>query len=283
MIIGINGRVGSGKDTVGRVIQYLIRDKQNDGFSSNITLEETLKLTVSDPYHSGWEIKKYAAKLKQIASLLTGIPVEMFEDQDFKKSLLGEEWNQVSPAKKEMIGLKEMTAHLNKGYIVDTATANLGSIQVEGKNKIYIEMEKPEQVLKYTVRGFLQKLGTEGIRDSLHTNAWVNALFADYKQHVQVSPICLNTDTGITSQTSRDLGMPNWIITDCRFPNEAQAIKDRGGIVIRVTRPGENLADLHPSETSLDNWTFDFVLDNSGTIAQLKDNVAFFLHTNKLL
>ena len=29
---------------------------------------------------------------------------------------------------------------------------------------------------------------------------------------------------------------PNWIITDCRFPNEAKAIKDRDGISIRVNR-----------------------------------------------
>ena len=29
---------------------------------------------------------------------------------------------------------------------------------------------------------------------------------------------------------------PNWIITDVRFPNEADAIKGRGGIIIRVNR-----------------------------------------------
>ena len=30
--------------------------------------------------------------------------------------------------------------------------------------------------------------------------------------------------------------VPNWIITDVRFPNEAKAIKDKGGILIRVNR-----------------------------------------------
>ncbi len=30
--------------------------------------------------------------------------------------------------------------------------------------------------------------------------------------------------------------MPNWIISDVRFPNEAEAIKNRGGINIRVER-----------------------------------------------
>lgn len=265
MIIGINGRVGSGKDTVGRIIQYLIRDKQNDGFSTNVKLQDTLNLTESDPYHSGWEIKKFAAKLKQVASLLTGIPVEKFEDQEFKKTFLSSDW---------VIEHKESTQKVRVEVIPDALREGLKFIEpvkyttCGGVTKV--EMVTPVKVDSLQVRVFLQRLGTEAIRDGIHPNTWVNALFADYKprHHHTVNP---------------DFEDPNWIITDCRFPNEAQAIKDRGGIVIRVTRPGENLADLHPSETSLDAWTFDFVLDNSGSITQLKDNVAFFLHTNRLL
>lgn len=271
MIIGINGRVGSGKDTVGRIIQYLIRDKQNDGFSSNVKLEDTLKLTVSDPYHSGWEIKKYAAKLKQIASLLTGIPVEKFEDQDFKKTFMPEVWEQLVPAKKEHVRFKELSKYLAEGCTFDSTTAPLASVGFGAKETVFTQVTIPEKLQKYTVRGFLQRLGTEAIRDGIHPNTWVNALMADYNPE------------GFWPEEAWPGKIPNWIITDCRFPNEAQAIKDKGGIVIRVTRPGENLGDLHPSETSLDAWTFDFVLDNSGSITQLKDNVAFFLHTNKLL
>ena len=47
MIIGISGRIGSGKDTVGEIIQKLC-------------------LTNNGPK---FEIKKYAGKLKQMASL----------------------------------------------------------------------------------------------------------------------------------------------------------------------------------------------------------------------
>ena len=32
-----------------------------------------------------------------------------------------------------------------------------------------------------TYRDLLQKLGTEAMRNGLHENVWVNALFADYK------------------------------------------------------------------------------------------------------
>ena len=67
----------------------------------------------------------------------------------------------------------------------------------------------------------------------------------------------------------------NWIITDVRFPNEAQAIKDRGGIVIRVNRLDVDKfttnfpQTLHPSETALDDYKFDHVIDNNGSLEEL--------------
>lgn len=55
------------------------------------------------------------------------------------------------------------------------------------------------------------------------------------------------------------------IITDCRFPNEVDAIKKRGGKVIRLTKKYDS--STHPSETILDDnnydWNnFDYIIDN---------------------
>jgi hypothetical protein len=55
------------------------------------------------------------------------------------------------------------------------------------------------------------------------------------------------------------------IITDCRFPDEVDAVKNAGGYVIRLTRNLHNSS--HISETALDednyDWNnFDYVLDN---------------------
>lgn len=189
MIIGINGYAGSGKDTVGTILQQIDKD-------------------------SHWEIKKWAGKLKQVAELLTGIPVEKFEDQEFKKTNLGKQWN----------------------------------------DRINNPM---------SVRDFLQKLGTEGLRDGLHTNTWVNALMADYK--------CVPAD-----RAPNGWDCDNWIITDTRFPNEAQAIKDAGGIIIRVTRPGIGPVNDHPSETGLNQWNFDYEIQNDGTLENLINSVKIF-------
>jgi hypothetical protein len=104
-----------------------------------------------------------------------------------------------------------------------------------------------------TPRKLLQLLGTEAGRQVIHNNIWVNALFADY-----------DTSSNYDS---------NWIITDVRFPNECQAIKDRGGIVIKINRDSD-VVDNHSSETALDNYDgFDFVVDNNGSIDDLTNNL----------
>jgi ABC-type oligopeptide transport system ATPase subunit len=211
MIIGINGKIGSGKDTVGKIIQYL---------QCHNTGEITIQDVISNPEHEWWleeqskfEIKKFAGKLKEIASLLTGIDIEDFEDQEFKKTNLESSWD------------------------------------VKSK---YRDRRPPTPM---TVREFLQKLGTEAMREGLHTNVWVNALFADYKppKMSQYNP-------------------SNWIITDMRFPNEMEAVVEKGGITIRVVRPG-TVTGEHPSEIALDGHTMHYEIINDGTIEDLVEKV----------
>jgi hypothetical protein len=90
MILGINGKIGSGKDTVGSIIQYLTSDyKEIYGYLEWV---ERVKIYSSFPY-SPWKVKKFAGKLKEIAALLTGCTIEQLEDQEFKKQPLGFDWS----------------------------------------------------------------------------------------------------------------------------------------------------------------------------------------------
>jgi Domain of unknown function (DUF4406) len=98
------------------------------------------------------------------------------------------------------------------------------------------------------VRSLLQRLGTEAGRNVLGQDVWVNALF--------------NT--------------PNkgrLVISDVRFPNEAQAIKARGGLLWRVERPGTGPANAHMSETALDGYDYDGIIDNTGDLDELEITV----------
>ena len=59
------------------------------------------------------------------------------------------------------------------------------------------------------------------------------------------------------------------IISDLRFKNEAQAIRDEGGILIKVNRPDiEQGTD--PAEVDLDSWSnWDDVIENNGSLGDL--------------
>jgi hypothetical protein len=63
--------------------------------------------------------------------------------------------------------------------------------------------------------------------------------------------------------------MPNWVITDMRFPNEALAVKGRGGITIRINKQGVGPARNHISETALDDYDFDYVINNDSSLSDL--------------
>lgn len=63
------------------------------------------------------------------------------------------------------------------------------------------------------------------------------------------------------------------IIPDVRFPDEAQRIKDSGGILIRVDRD-TGVEDSHESETALDGFDdWDLIVDNNRGIEDLKQAV----------
>ena len=64
------------------------------------------------------------------------------------------------------------------------------------------------------------------------------------------------------------------VITDVRYPNEAELVKKAGGIMIRVERE-TGLEDTHSSENLLDNFEgFDYRLNNNGTLFDLGEKVA---------
>ena len=50
------------------------------------------------------------------------------------------------------------------------------------------------------------------------------------------------------------------IIADVRFPNEAKAIENAGGVVVRLTRKVSD--DNHDSEVALDEYPFKHFIDN---------------------
>jgi hypothetical protein len=64
------------------------------------------------------------------------------------------------------------------------------------------------------------------------------------------------------------------VITDVRFLNEAQAIQNAGGVVWKIQRDAvEDSGDTHASELEQDAIVPDLLLDNNGTLEDLRDGV----------
>ncbi len=118
-----------------------------------------------------------------------------------------------------------------------------------------------------TPRWVLQYWGTEVCRKAFHDDIWIASLENKLR-------------------TSKD----SVVISDCRFPNEIQSIRDAGGKIIWVQRgelpswydlaieanKGHNWAvqdlkmqKIHASETAWVGTQFDAVIDNNGTIDEL--------------
>lgn len=108
-------------------------------------------------------------------------------------------------------------------------------------------LRKPEGVEDkefITRRQLLQVFGTDVCRD-FYENFWVNWTIKKIKDNRNRNPYPAKHE----------------IITDVRFPNEAERIKEEGGIIIRLTR-NVNPDDYHPSETSMDKYDFSYIHDN---------------------
>jgi hypothetical protein len=200
----------------------------------------TFENFLANPTKSDWEIKRWADKLKQISSIITGIPVEKFEDQEFKKTNLGPEWNYI----------KRVYGDHYDGFVED-----------------WEDVDTP-----MTVREFLQKIGTEAMRNGLHTNTWINALMADYTKELSE---CGTSNKGTIVNCAK---YPNWIITDTRFMNEVKAINEKRGFLVRVVRAGVGPINNHPSEIELADYSgYDYILDNNGSLEDLQHDVEFMM------
>jgi hypothetical protein len=118
-------------------------------------------------------------------------------------------------------------------------------------------------------RQILQRLGTDVAR-SIHPDTWIRATLDNI---VQVDRPFKRLHDGKFSTYSAECRPSLWIITDVRFPNEADAIRAAGGFVVKVIRPGISSVDEHPSETQVDHVAADYTIMNEGTLDELRAQV----------
>ncbi len=120
-----------------------------------------------------------------------------------------------------------------------------------------------------TPRLVLQLFGTECMRNGFYDGIWVS----------------------LTKKKILDNPGINYVIPDTRFPNEAKMLYEINGEVWRVKR-GEDPAwfteykvlgvepkDVHPSEWAWAQTKFKHIINNNGTVPELKNQVQDLLLT----
>lgn len=271
-IVGVSGKKRSGRDITGCIIQWLTFQETVKGTKGSLNFQEWVdfhdQYEDKTSHHSSWKIVKFADKRKDIVCLLIGCTREQLEDEKFKNTELGEEWRVFELKWIDEIGETYTKIFSNKKDFCAEAEIVLK----DGSNSVIVDKN---YIL--TPRQILQFVGIDLFRNQFHTQTWVNATMADYKK--VFTSIELEND-----QEFLDKLYPKWICTDVCFKNEIKAIKDRGGIVIRIERPSVKSNDKHISETALDKYTgFDYTIFNNGNLEDLIQTVKEILIIEKII
>jgi len=95
------------------------------------------------------------------------------------------------------------------------------------------------------IRELLQRFGTEVGRNMFGQDFWVNQAIEKATRYEKV------------------------VFSDCRYNNEADAVKAIGGVVWRIFRPEVSAVNGHTSEQDLNNYPFDSHIQNDSTLENL--------------
>lgn len=129
-----------------------------------------------------------------------------------------------------------------------------------------MDNDNKEAVIKrwgFSYRQMLQIIGTDCGRNMFRDDIWILRA-QDELDKIKTQAICNRQNKNYV------------VVTDCRFNNEAELIKNNGGIVICIERDTE-YNDTHSSESGVDNRYIDYHVKNDGTIDELHQQIETIL------
>lgn len=107
----------------------------------------------------------------------------------------------------------------------------------------------------FTWRKAMQTLGTEWGREQ-DKDIWLKIVAEKYRAHQEESP-----------------GGVYFVVSDVRFDNEAEWIRDNGGYIIKTKRGMGVSVEGHSSENGINPALIDVVVNNNGTLESLEQHV----------
>lgn len=246
-IIGVTGRKRSGKDTVAEFIDDIVMGEfgTSDEFRPLMSYGDS-------PAHPRCVYRiAFAQPLKEMCMSLFGWSEEHVNGR------LKEEPDRRYPRYENVKAWEDFRSELGK--LIDfwvTRNQDRSDMKRDIRQLMtaYSSVLQPSGPPVLTPRFAMQHLGTEFGR-WMSPNLWVD-LALRKAQQAQPEDIV--------------------IITDVRFLNEAQAVKDAGGVIWRVLREAvepKSRADRHASEEEMMEIIPDLILENNDTLELLRETV----------
>lgn len=138
----------------------------------------------------------------------------------------------------------------------------LGDFDTHTLNDPVLKNQPSKLVPSKTNRELMQLLGTEFVRKYFGEDFWLKRMEltleeASYDDFFDDSPDII-------------------AITDVRFDNEAQYVRNKGGIILEIVRPNNpfEIATTHASEQGVSANLINYTILNDRTIADLENKVS---------
>lgn len=168
-------------------------------------------------------------------------------------------------------------AQSGKDTVAEVLVDNYGFTRVAFADKI--------REYLYEVNPLVQVVGFEPIylREIVNSKGWEQAKKNPYvRKTLQDSGVAARKVFGEDFWIKQALNNleygKNYVITDVRFINEANAIWEMPGKIWRVNRPGVTAVNSHSSETQMDQYPVDHFVNNDGDIKDLWEEVLMLCH-----
>lgn len=145
-------------------------------------------------------------------------------------------------------------AHFRSVAFADPIRSGLKA--VFGWDDSYFDYPKKEEVIEMlgkSPRQIMQTFGTEWGRDRVNTDLWLKL-------------------AGIRMENLVGAGF-NVLVTDVRFQNEADWIRQQGGVIWHLDRDGSSTTSAHKSEAGVNFVIGDKRIDNNETLGWLIEKV----------
>lgn len=122
---------------------------------------------------------------------------------------------------------------------------------IDARIEGHLKEEVDPVLMGVTPRSAMQTLGTEWGREAMHPDLWITL----WKRR---------------AWQLMDMGI-GVVVDDCRFANEAEAVRSLGGVVVRIDGRHKGLQASHASERF--DLQPDLVLLNTGTLLDFRARV----------